>query len=287
MRAKEANGFGVWLSVGGEKLSEQRLGKIEKENGRIRMECYVCPVPHEDLTINMQLGRQKPWTGDWIAIPWIDGKRIHAFHVRKRWHVTHKMTTFFKEINGDMMECNLTSGNIVNPTFEDFAEGVERMDFQKGIISVLVYRGDIEKEKPTRKRISTRSRDDEPEFDERQEIASGSRHKVAKKAVYNETFHRDKDDRKHPFLTFVFKEYLIDNEVVDEAPAQQHPCQVSEAIRLKAEPDEELNQSHAEVSAPSISFTARPVNTNRHAKRELSDDSVRFEPQRARRGRPY
>ncbi|WVW80123.1 hypothetical protein I302_102098 [Kwoniella bestiolae CBS 10118] len=265
MRIKEANGLSVWLSVNGEKLDEVRVRKTGDEDGCFRMECF-------DFTTNVHLGRQKPWLGDWIAEPIISGNEIHALHIRKRWHVTHKLSTFFREDeDGDLLESDLSFGNIRNPPHrEERAEGDDSRDAEEGMIVVEISRGGIERNKPAKRRISQRVIERE-EADGRGEVASGSSRKAEEKTAYGQEFTYDEEDRERPYLKFVFKvrtrQYLVNQGLLDRVPAQQHSCQVSRTTRLKAEPDEDVDKARPTKSK-------KTADTDRRAKRELSEDSV-------------
>ncbi|WWC87871.1 uncharacterized protein L201_002769 [Kwoniella dendrophila CBS 6074] len=283
MRIREANGLSVWLTVDGEKLDEQTDRKTGDEETGIRMECFVCPKRNQEFTINAHLGRQKPWKKDWIAEPIHNGNSIHSLHIRKRWHVTHKMSTYYEEDEGgSLVETNLSFGDIVDPSVEEgeAEEGDDSDDTRDGTLVVDISRGEIERVKPTKRRISQRIRE--------KESTSGTRRKAEEKTAFGEEFVYDETDREEPFLKFVFKvrsqAYLKRHKLLDKIPAQQHPSQVSRTVRLKAEPDAVPD----EQIIPSSSFTsarqAYHPSYNRASKRELSvDESVIMETPEAKR----
>ncbi|WVR03864.1 hypothetical protein IAU60_000862 [Kwoniella sp. DSM 27419] len=267
MRIKEANGFSVYLTVDGEKVEEHRVRRTGDVGGSVRTECYISPVRNTVFSINAHLGRQKPWKGDWIAEARVDGQPTHALHVRKRWHVTHRMDTYFKEnVEGDTEECQFEFADIPSPTYPEATAGSRLHDEIPGTIVISVSRGEIDRVKPTRKRISHRFR----------EMESGGRSTRAGKAVKRdstmacgEEFIYDEADREEPFLRFVFKvrkqAYLVSKGLLDRLPAEQHPSQVSRSVRAKAEPDAETDQR---VSTSSYQYEY----PRRGIKRSLSED---------------
>ncbi|WVQ64889.1 uncharacterized protein L199_003058 [Kwoniella botswanensis] len=273
MRIKEANGISVWLSVDGDKLEEQRVRRTGEEDDHVRMECFVCPKPHQEFIKNVHLGRQKPWKGDWIAEPIVNGHEIHSLHVRKRWHVTHKLSTFYEEDeDGELAESSLSFGYIVDPDDGDEpVEGDQSRDAEDGMIVVELSRGEIERVRPTKRRISQRVNVREG-MDGRE--ASGTSHKAQQKTIYGEEFTYDEGDRERPYLRFVFKvrsqRYLINNGLLDRLPAQQHPSQVSRTVRLKAEPDEIIENEPSSSIRTASAYHVRP-------KREPSEELVEAE----------
>ncbi|WWD05744.1 hypothetical protein V865_003827 [Kwoniella europaea PYCC6329] len=261
MRIKEANGISVWLSVDGEKLEEQRVRKTGDEDDHVRMECFVCPKPHQEFTINVQLG--------------LNGHEIHSLHVRKRWHVTRKLSTFYEEDeDGELAESSLSFGYIADPDDGDEpVEGDQSRDAEDGMIVVELSRGEIERVRPTKRRISQRVNVREG-MDGRGDLASRTSHKAQQKTAYGEEFTYDLGDRERPYLKFVFKvrsqRYLINRGLLDRIPAQQHPSQVSRTVRLKAEPDEIIENEPSSSIRTASAHHVRP-------KREPSEELVETE----------
>ncbi|WWC60285.1 uncharacterized protein I303_102854 [Kwoniella dejecticola CBS 10117] len=290
MRVKETNGFSVWLGVGeeNEKLVEQRIRKMRNPDGSFRMECYVCPKPDESFTINVHLGRQKPYTGDWIAEPVIDGQAINSLHVRKRWHVTHKMSTYFqKEEDEDgSLECDLSFGDIVNPEGEIFEAGDTTLDEGRGTILVKMSRGEIEKEKAAKHNLRQQVTNSSTGHTRTFTSTKKNSRKAGKKAVFDEKWYYIEEDEKTPLITFVFKvrtqQYLMDHDLVSRVPAQQHPSQVSRTTRLKVEPDLDF-----EPYGPSTSASTNGVVTQSRKRvckvEESSDDQDVHETESAKR----
>ncbi|OCF74964.1 hypothetical protein I204_03811 [Kwoniella mangroviensis CBS 8886] len=281
MRIKEANGISVWLSVDGDKLGEQRMRKTGDEDDHVRMECFVCPKPHQEFTINVHLGRQRPWKGDWIAEPIVNGHKIHSLHVRKRWHVTHKLSTFYEEDeDGELVESTLSFGYIADPDDGDEpVEGDQSRDAEEGMIVVELSRGEIERVRPTKRRISQRVNVREG-IDNRGDLPSGTSHKAQQKTAYGEEFTYDEGDGERPYLRFVFKsqKYCRDrfetlefaHQTINAVPAQQHPSQVSRTVRLKADPDEIIENELSSSIRTASAYHARP-------KREPSEELVETE----------
>ncbi|WRT65678.1 uncharacterized protein IL334_002623 [Kwoniella shivajii] len=282
MRIKEANGLSVWLAVDGEKLDEQTVRKTGDEDEGFRIECFLSPLAHQDYTIHVQLGRQSPWKGDWVAEPIINGQRIHSLHIRKRWHVTHGLDTYYQEErDGSLMEYPLCFGAIDDPTQMEIREGDDSGDGGSNMVIVEISRGEIQRVKPSKRKIGQRVRPQESTTQIGPTTRSGR--KCDGKTGYGEEFDYDEEDRQGPFLKFVFKirneRYLVRNNLQDRVPAQQHPSQVSRTVRLKAEPDLDID----DLPLSSSSTSRHKTNTQHSSKRELPEDSVIPESESAKR----
>ncbi|KAK8861555.1 hypothetical protein IAR55_002377 [Kwoniella newhampshirensis] len=242
MRAKEFNGFEAYLTVDGEKLHEHNLVKLGGEGRVRRLECYIEPKPHTEFAINVRLGRRKPWTGDLIAEPTIDGRPTHSLHVRKNWHRTHFMDTLFEEdAMGQLSECKMTFGSLEDlRRYGSNGEGDYEVgnDEREGVISIAVSRGEVEKIKPVKMKISQSLRRDNGKGGV---VGKGRSVESDERAAFGEEFRYDEKDAHDPWVKFVFKirsrEYLDKNKLYDRIPAQQHPLQVANHIKLKAEPE--------------------------------------------------
>ncbi|WWC68653.1 uncharacterized protein I206_102584 [Kwoniella pini CBS 10737] len=276
MIAQDVNGICVTLTVdGGRKLDERLVNKTVK-NGRIRMECFVCPEPYQEFTINVRLGHQKPWENDWIAEPLIKGFKMLSLHLKKRNHINQEMSTGFERNYGVLTECNLSFGRIVDPIGYDKEEGEVSRDKSRGTIVVGIRRGYICKMKPELRQIHEVI--DGPKG--RNKITSGAGRVVGEKAAYDQEWSTFPEDRVDDFLTFVFKvrtpQYLQMKHLVERVPAQQHPCQVSRSVRIKAERGARLESGHSVAPSAlsvrdrkSISIKAEP----QLVKMESSDES--------------
>ncbi|WVF65753.1 hypothetical protein IAT40_000486 [Kwoniella sp. CBS 6097] len=277
MIAKEANAISVYLSVDGEKLEEHRVKKTGDEESR-RMECYVVPKPHSEYTINVRLGRQTPWPKDFIAEPSIGGQATHSLHVKRKWHRNHAMETYFKEDeDGDLMECQLNFGRIVNPQNE-VEEGNDMLDDDASTIVVAVSRAEIDKVKPMKKTISQRVRGGQNQSGH----SARSTKRADQKMAYNEEPTYEKGDSSEvPFVKFIFKvrthQYLYDRGLIEKKPAQQHPSQVARSVRIKAEPGLELDDTPSRAQAYG-SYARAP-------KREHDEDNIRSESEAIKRCR--
>ncbi|WWC60284.1 uncharacterized protein I303_102853 [Kwoniella dejecticola CBS 10117] len=273
MIAQDCNSLCVFLSVDGEKLDERLVAKT-MSGGRTRMECYVCPEPYQEYTINVRLGRQKPWEGDWLAEPFINGSRTHTLFIKKKFHVNHEMSTFFKIENNSYSECNLSFGRIVDPDEDEAKDGDDSKDGQIGTIIVKVSRGEIVKIKPEMRKLKVA----DIEKEHHNGIPTGRGREVEQSAAFGEEFTTFKQDRNKEIATFVFKvraaEYLQGLGLVEKIPAQQHPCQVSQTIRIKAESGK--NKSHS-IAPAALSSRERQKQNYSHEKRRhhvvVSDDS--------------
>ncbi|OCF30581.1 hypothetical protein I316_07783 [Kwoniella heveanensis BCC8398] len=280
MIAKEANSISVYLSVDGEKLEEHRVRKTGDEESR-RLECFVIPKPHTEYAINVRLGRQKPWSMDFIAEPSVGGQAVHSLHVKRKWHRNHSMETFFKQDeDGKLMECRFEFGRTVNPQRE-VDEGSDELDNDTSTIVVAISRAEINKVKPMKKTISQRVRDRQDQTSNSTQGSNSTEGADQKMAFDEEATYEAGDSSENPFLKFVFKlrthQHLYDRGLIEKKPSQQHPSQVARSVRIKADPDMKFGNT------PTTSAQAYQPYSRGSAKREHDVEDIRSESEAIKR----